>query len=869
MILVSLKTALQPALLAAMLCCFVGAARAEQNTLTLDDMLRVEGLGNAVADPTGRWVILEKLRPYEDATDFSFRTYAFEKSGHQLWRLDVAAGGKAELLPGLDPEPHTYAESFSPSGRHLSIMRYSYGRLALGAYDMAREQATFFDPVPAYSRTGDHAPVWISENMMVFAALPPGEAPLATSVRAHTGLSLSRLWTSAWAGDEPTSDEVRTRDTDGDQGPEPGRLLIANALTGETEVLAEGLYADLRVSPDGRYLAGLLVSRPRPLAPGRTVETDLRHYQLTVFDLERRTKTEMGVGLNFFPYTIAWSPEGRALTAFGWPEEQSPRQGLFYRVEISSSKVTALPHTGLDLASERERGWLQRPERALFYGEDVAVYARPVAQGTAPAFTPRSPRDDGLEEAAWYALSADHPPRLLSKGIPRVSPIPVHAGAYGLTVWSGDGVFRIETSGTVRRLTPRLAGTLRLKQAGTFSTRASVARPEFTPAAIFTVAEGGDQSSYILELDGQTGAVTRFAGPWTGNVLAGWPGKDIALIREDQVHTSHVSLASPSGRTEIMTLNAHLSGIDYGTWRAVEYEVGSSEAGPVILQSCVLLPPGYEPGKKVALIVDVYPNTRAGCSSHTAPITYPQFDSPYLWAAKGYAYVRPAAPRALIRSEEGPIAGLPGLSEAVVRQLITEGIADRDRIVLHGFSQGGVSALYVAAKSNLYTGVIARHGWADLFSHYFGPSGVFTVLYPHFLGGEFGRYDPESGGDFNLGITPFESPEIYYRNSPVFLAPDIMAPVLLMHSDMDIFSISQFDEMFGALRRAGKDARYVRYWGEGHSPSSPANIRDMWNRIDTFLSDIGSAGGPVGARARTPASAPPSSSASNFQSYTE
>ena len=73
----------------------------------------------------------------------------------------------------------------------------------------------------------------------------------------------------------------------------------------------------------------------------------------------------------------------------------------------------------------------------------------------------------------------------------------------------------------------------------------------------------------------------------------------------------------------------------------------------------------------------------------------------------------------------------------------------------------------------------------------------------------------------------------------MFLAPQITAPVMLIHSDMDSFSMSQFDEMYGALLRAGKDARYIRYWGEGHGPSSPANIRDMWSRMDAFLAETG------------------------------
>ena len=41
--------------------------------------------------------------------------------------------------------------------------------------------------------------------------------------------------------------------------------------------------------------------------------------------------------------------------------------------------------------------------------------------------------------------------------------------------------------------------------------------------------------------------------------------------------------------------------------------------------------------------------------------------------------------------------------------------------------------------------------------------------------------------------------------------------------------------MFSGLYRLGKTARFVRYWGEGHVPASPANIRDMWNRIYEWL----------------------------------
>ena len=54
---------------------------------------------------------------------------------------------------------------------------------------------------------------------------------------------------------------------------------------------------------------------------------------------------------------------------------------------------------------------------------------------------------------------------------------------------------------------------------------------------------------------------------------------------------------------------------------------------------------------------------------------------------------------------------------------------------------------------------------------------------------------------------------------------------MIMHGDRDIVSTTQAEEFFTALTRLGKDAVFVRYYGEGHIYNSPANIRDMWMRI--------------------------------------
>jgi dipeptidyl aminopeptidase/acylaminoacyl peptidase len=193
-----------------------------------------------------------------------------------------------------------------------------------------------------------------------------------------------------------------------------------------------------------------------------------------------------------------------------------------------------------------------------------------------------------------------------------------------------------------------------------------------------------------------------------------------------------------------------------------------------------------------------------------------------------------SSPSALIQTKEGPIAGLTDVILKGVDALVSRGYADPSRIGLIGFSQGGFSSLWVTTQTDRFKATVSLNGWADLFSHYFqGNSEPYARFYPHEFpfGSEARRYEATAGTDFPIGRSPWDDPMIYVRNSPVFHAPKVSTPILMIHSDMDAFGLSQYDEMFAALYRQRKEACFVRYWGEGHSPSSPANIRDMWRRI--------------------------------------
>ena len=81
------------------------------------------------------------------------------------------------------------------------------------------------------------------------------------------------------------------------------------------------------------------------------------------------------------------------------------------------------------------------------------------------------------------------------------------------------------------------------------------------------------------------------------------------------------------------------------------------------------------------------------------------------------------------------------------------------------------------------------------------------------------------------------APDAYMRNSPIFRADKMDAPLLLLHGDLDlaVTGLTGAERLYNALLRAGKHPTLVRYWGEGHVAQSDWAIRDQWMRLTTWF----------------------------------
>lgn len=161
-----------------------------------------------------------------------------------------------------------------------------------------------------------------------------------------------------------------------------------------------------------------------------------------------------------------------------------------------------------------------------------------------------------------------------------------------------------------------------------------------------------------------------------------------------------------------------------------------------------------------------------------------------------------------------------------VKYLFAKGSATAARTCIVGYSYGGYVALFGGAStSELYSCVVSGGGVADIKDSLdrtrklYGPNS-----------GSF-EYWEKSMGDSQKDKKALEA------ISPVDLAADFQAPVLLLHGEYDrIVSVEQSQDMAEALRKAGKNVEYVELTGAGHSNWSLENNILYLETIEGFLS---------------------------------
>ena len=319
-----------------------------------------------------------------------------------------------------------------------------------------------------------------------------------------------------------------------------------------------------------------------------------------------------------------------------------------------------------------------------------------------------------------------------------------------------------------------------------------------------------DRAAPLARINVATGAIERLSKGPSGVGSLSVAGAKVAVTYSTATEPYEISAFENGTFRRLSRHNDSLMAtIDLGEARGIE---SKSKDGTVI-GSMLYLPPDYRPGQKLPLALHI----------HGGPFGQDGYDFDLMrrvFAAKGYAVLAPNYRGSSGRGE--------GFSRAIfadwgnkevmdllgaVDEVIVRGIADPDRLVLGGWSYGGILTDYTIASDTRFKAGVSGAGSALQLSMY----GSDQYIY---------QYEQE------LGV-PWKNPEAWMKVSyPFFKADRIKTPTMFMGGEKDFnVPIIGSEQMYQALKTNGVDTRLVVFPGMFHGPSAPSQRVEIMNRF--------------------------------------
>ena len=236
--------------------------------------------------------------------------------------------------------------------------------------------------------------------------------------------------------------------------------------------------------------------------------------------------------------------------------------------------------------------------------------------------------------------------------------------------------------------------------------------------------------------------------------------------------------------------------------------VSYRDADGKVLYGVLRYPVGYEKGRRYPTVFEIYETFfDNGFNGRAAML-----------AGAGYAVFHPSVNLVVGRPGESWAKGVT----AAANRLIDMGIADPDRLGVHGTSYGGYATVLLLTETDRFKAAINVSGKVDMISFYTDSERL----------GVRNTHAPEKSQD-RIGGTLWEYPERYIEHSAIFRLDRVKTPLLTISGDQDPnVPANQSRELYYALRRLGKDVEWVRYVNGGHRPpNSAAESIDFENRI--------------------------------------
>ena len=346
---------------------------------------------------------------------------------------------------------------------------------------------------------------------------------------------------------------------------------------------------------------------------------------------------------------------------------------------------------------------------------------------------------------------------------------------------------------------------------------------------LFTATVGVEGRLYSVTTKGGAPRVLMSGAQAVSSPMLAARAPSLVYLRQDPRSPSDVYLqnvdaaslpAAPSSARRLTTLNPKLPDFALSVTEVVRWKAPDGRE----IEGLLHRPEGSD-GKKLPLVVHVH-----GGPSGAYTLTFPASMNNYhhVLTGRGYAVFQPN------------FRGSTGYGDAFQRlnvndwgkgdfqdimsgvdSLIAKGVADPDRMALHGWSYGGYMCAWSITQTTRFKAASCGAALTNLYSMY-GTNDIPGTLDDYFDG------------------PPYAKAETYWSASAMAFVTKAKTPTLILHGQADDrVPLGQGQELYLGLRKLGVPTEFVTYPREPHGFREPNHQVDKIERELAWFSKWG------------------------------